>query len=354
LLTFSLFGKEYDITCNRLYTNKAEFGYISGDFLKRACKLNIVVKKIDDSYIYLSSMRFLAQIIDDIEEEIDTIYAVDAKTNRLIDAKKAFFVINSKIKSPYEKYPKIAFKNEDDAKEFIKKYKGDIRDFDFTLFVAIKDLPNDIKFLNKRWMWRYQKGKRIYDLICKKTKVKKYKSANEIKEFIKKEKICINIDENRLNLVALYLLNKESFRKKNLNHIHTPKDAKCPVCGMFVYKYPKWAAMIKTKSNELYFDGVKDMLKFYFIPNRYGKQYSLKNIVDMKVSDYYTKEAIEAKKAFYGVGSNVYGPMGNELIPFKSLEDAKVFSYDHNGKKIYKFDELNKYIVYGLDGIEVE
>ena len=40
------------------------------------------------------------------------------------------------------------------------------------------------------------------------------------------------------------------------------------------------------------------------------------------------------------VGSNVMGPMGNELIPFKDETSAKDFSKDHVGKKILKFEEI--------------
>ena len=48
-------------------------------------------------------------------------------------------------------------------------------------------------------------------------------------------------------------ISRESIRSK----------AKCPVCGMFVNKYPKWTAVIETSDGtNYYFDGVKDMMKF--------------------------------------------------------------------------------------------
>ena len=40
---------------------------------------------------------------------------------------------------------------------------------------------------------------------------------------------------------------------------------KCPVCGMFVYKYPDWTAEIIFEEGAVfYFDGAKDFFKFYF------------------------------------------------------------------------------------------
>jgi nitrous oxide reductase accessory protein NosL len=72
----------------------------------------------------------------------------------------------------------------------------------------------------------------------------------------------------------------------------------------------------------------------------------------MSVSDYYTLEEVPAKEAIYVLGSNVFGPMGNELIPFKSKKSAKTFMQEHNGKAILMFDEITDKMVMALDGIE--
>ncbi len=43
----------------------------------------------------------------------------------------------------------------------------------------------------------------------------------------------------------------------------TQKD-KCPVCGMFVSKYPDWTTIITFKDNSsLFFDGAKDLFIYY-------------------------------------------------------------------------------------------
>lgn len=42
---------------------------------------------------------------------------------------------------------------------------------------------------------------------------------------------------------------------------------KCPVCGMFVYKYPKWVAVIEFWDGSSHFyDGAKDMFKHSSVP----------------------------------------------------------------------------------------
>ena len=72
----------------------------------------------------------------------------------------------------------------------------------------------------------------------------------------------------------------------------------------------------------------------------------------MYVSDYYTLEAIPAKEAFYVLDSDVFGPMGRELIPFKSEKSARTFMVEHHGKAMVKFNEITDKMVMALDGIE--
>ena len=93
------------------------------------------------------------------------------------------------------------------------------------------------------------------------------------------------------------------------------------------------------------------MMKFYFDPMKWGdyKISTKESISKILVTDYYSQKAIDAKEAYYVIGSDVYGPMGDELIPFKKLEDAEVFSMDHKGKKIVQFRDIKEKEVYELD-----
>jgi copper chaperone NosL len=128
-----------------------------------------------------------------------------------------------------------------------------------------------------------------------------------------------------------------------------PDNARCSVCGMFVAKYPNWLAQIHydTSDETKYFDGVKDMMVFYFNPEHYGGSVR-ENIKNMFVKDYYSLSWLPAKEAFYVIGSDVYGPMGHEFIPFQSREGAESFSKDHHGKNILRFDEITPEIVESL------
>lgn len=128
-----------------------------------------------------------------------------------------------------------------------------------------------------------------------------------------------------------------------------PKD-KCPVCGMFVYKYPDFLARITFKDGEVaYFDGVKDMFKYYSHMEKYNPQKSRSDIDIIHVTDYYGVVPVDATKAFYVHGSDVYGPMGRELIPFGKEGEAREFIKDHKGKGLLRFQDVTDVVVKGLD-----
>lgn len=124
---------------------------------------------------------------------------------------------------------------------------------------------------------------------------------------------------------------------------------KCPVCGMFVSKYPDWTAAAKIKDGTTYFfDGPKDMLTHYFDTVRYTPGRKQSDIAGLLVKEYYSLKMIDAKSAFFVIGSDVYGPMGGELIPFITQKDAASFMQDHRGKRILRFGEINLQLLKSL------
>ncbi len=118
-----------------------------------------------------------------------------------------------------------------------------------------------------------------------------------------------------------------------------PPKERCPVCGMFVAKYPVWVTQLRLRDGKvLFFDGVKDLLVFYRSPEKYSAQG--KDISEVWVKDYYTLEWLDGRKAFYVIGSDVYGPMGHEFIPFAGAEGAENFKRDHKGTQVLPFDGI--------------
>jgi nitrous oxide reductase accessory protein NosL len=128
------------------------------------------------------------------------------------------------------------------------------------------------------------------------------------------------------------------------------KKDKCPVCGMFVYKYPDWLAEIVFKDETVdFFDGAKDLFKYYLNLKKYRPGKSKRHIAAIYVKEYYEMKLIDARKALFVMGSDVYGPMGHELIPLATEEDARTFMKDHKGKRILRFEEITPREIEQLD-----
>ncbi len=128
------------------------------------------------------------------------------------------------------------------------------------------------------------------------------------------------------------------------------KKDKCPVCGMFVYKYPDWVGQVIFKDGTVdFFDGAKDLFKYYFDLKKYRPEKTQKDIAAIYVTEYYDVKLMDARKAFFVIGSDVYGPMGKELIPFFTKEDATAFKKDHKGMRILVFDQVTSAIIRKLE-----
>lgn len=132
--------------------------------------------------------------------------------------------------------------------------------------------------------------------------------------------------------------------------VKATKTDKCPVCGMFVWRYPDFLAEVIFKDGGYaVFDGSKDMFKYYADLKKYDPSKKLSDIANIYVTDYYSMEPIDGRGAYYIVGSDVFGPMGKELIPFEKEADAREFMKDHMGKTLLRFDEVSPELIKSLD-----
>lgn len=128
-----------------------------------------------------------------------------------------------------------------------------------------------------------------------------------------------------------------------------PRDL-CPVCGMLVSKYPNWTATVVWKDGHAHhFDGAKDMFKFLHDLAKYAPGHPQENIAGMFVTDFYNLAKMDARKALYVTGSDVLGPMGHELVPLATREDAADFMRDHKGRRVLGFGEVTRDVAAGLD-----
>ena len=142
------------------------------------------------------------------------------------------------------------------------------------------------------------------------------------------------------------------------SQVDMPKPAPtdtCPVCGMFVAKYPEWIATVLYKDGHAHhFDGAKDLYKYLLNMPKWAPNHRAEDIQAIGVTEYYGLKLIDARQAYYVIGSDVLGPMGHELIPLETKEDAEEFMQDHKGKKIIRFDDVDKGLPIKLDDGEFE
>lgn len=91
------------------------------------------------------------------------------------------------------------------------------------------------------------------------------------------------------------------------------------------------------------------MFKYYFDLKKYNPSKKLSDIAAIYVTDYYSMNPTDGRKAFYVIGSNVFGPMGKELIPFEKEPEAMEFRVDHAGKKPVRFEGITPDLIKELD-----
>jgi copper chaperone NosL len=116
----------------------------------------------------------------------------------------------------------------------------------------------------------------------------------------------------------------------------------CALCGMITVDFPGSKGQIHYSNGKIdAFCCTLDMFSFYLQPD------SPKNITaifvnDMGKADWERPSGhwIEAKKAYYVIGGNIMGPMGEALVPFFNIKDAEAYIKEQSGK-IVKFDDIN-------------
>lgn len=145
-----------------------------------------------------------------------------------------------------------------------------------------------------------------------------------------------------LTLGLLIILLTASFIfAEEVKPIKPSQKDKCGVCGMFVAKYPKFIAEIIFKDTTYAaFDGPMDMFKYYHNLSTYNPSKKISDIAAIYITEYYSAKMMKAEEMFFIKGSDVYGPMGDELIPVETENKAKEFMKDHKGKKIMRFNEI--------------
>jgi len=211
------------------------------------------------------------------EEPRDVRVALHLHPDEMIPGQEAVYVIGSKDPGTMTKVSKLAFKSRADAEKFVAQKGGKVATFSEALAAAEAELP--------------------------------------------KAKPMIQA------------------KRKKMGKIVEPSDQdRCSVCGMFPARYPKQNAQLVTPDKKrFHFCSTRCLSEFLHDPQKYGAGAIKGGAV--WVHDYTSGRYIFGKNAYYVVGSEVLGPMGQEAIPFDLKSDATDFAKDKGGQ-VLKFDKV--------------
>lgn len=151
-----------------------------------------------------SEMGFLR----DKKEKIAQILVTDVDSLKMVDAKKAFYVVGSKVKGTMTGNSKYAFATKVGAEAFMAQNGGKISTFDEAYSAALKDFTNDIKMMKaKRDESVYAMGKDAMTKFCDEAKVMKIHAHNmgETKQALKDSGACkADLTDMQLQAITLY------------------------------------------------------------------------------------------------------------------------------------------------------
>ena len=129
------------------------------------------------------------------------------------------------------------------------------------------------------------------------------------------------------------------------------QNATDPVYILQLKQHKKWLCEAELKNKKkVQFVSVKSMMQAYYHQEHFIKNHLLPTgIKAMYVQDFISGQRVDATKAVYVFGSRITGPHGDDLIPFASQENAKLFMMKNGGTKILPFEKLSKGLIRYLD-----
>lgn len=128
-----------------------------------------------------------------------------------------------------------------------------------------------------------------------------------------------------------------------------PADARCPVCGMYPARFPRWAAQTVFRDGAShYFDSPINLFAFLQRIDRYSKRYAPEDVAVSYVTDFESGQWIDAHQAFFVQGSTAFGPMRAADLPaFSSRKSADAFARSRGGK-VLTFTQITPELIQSL------
>ncbi|QYJ92032.1 nitrous oxide reductase accessory protein NosL [Shewanella halotolerans] len=152
-----------------------------------------------------------------------------------------------------------------------------------------------------------------------------------------------------MGLVSLLLLGlsacgQESEHNAIREAVAMEHGDECHLCGMLIGNFPgpKGELYLKTEETVKKFCSTRDLFSFLLDPE-YRKQVKEIYVHDMAKSPWQApldSHFIDARQAWYVVGSSQTGAMGKTLASFGEREDAEAFAAEFGGQ-VYPFGQIS-------------
>lgn len=118
-----------------------------------------------------------------------------------------------------------------------------------------------------------------------------------------------------------------------------PSD-RCSICGMLVAPYEAWVTQLHFADGSVaFFDGSKCLFRF-LLTREADEGRGEPAVSGGYVTGYYDLKPVSLDQAWFVIGSDVTGPMGPELVPLRTREEAEEFLADHGGRSIVRSSEV--------------
>ncbi|HUW27767.1 MAG TPA: nitrous oxide reductase accessory protein NosL [Sulfuriferula sp.] len=147
----------------------------------------------------------------------------------------------------------------------------------------------------------------------------------------------------KIGLSALVVLSAVACHKADqpIQAIEPTAQTACALDGMLLLDFPGPKAQIHYADGETdFFCDTMEMFSLYLKPEQ---QRRVKAIFtqDMGKANWQAPRGqwIDARKAYFVIGSDMSGSMGPTLASFARMEDARAFSKTHGGK-VLRFDQV--------------
>lgn len=129
-----------------------------------------------------------------------------------------------------------------------------------------------------------------------------------------------------------------------------PPGARCPVCGMYPARSPRWAAQSIFKDGASHsFDSPIDLFFFLQRVDHYDNRYTAADVAASFVTDFESGQWIEASSAVFVQSSSILGPMRDADLPaFASRDAAETFARNRGGKTL-TFTDITPELIASLN-----